>query len=566
LEIDNKYALELEKVQLKALGAIDEILLSEDERDRKAIADKWNSIRKELQDQIDKTNDEFSKQTLNILLEQVDVQQGNETIQFDLSTGLKRVDREKEIAATILKIYQQNSKDLIKDESLKELQLLQLQRSYLSKLLSVYTESLGSIAEKAGFQALIDELTTSTDSAKIAEIGQRLRDAFGDETAEDILKIVEALGKVNEAVSETESNIKTGFSKVISDIGEWTSSLESFSKKLADSLGLQGKDAEEFAKGVATAIQSTFESLNSIFQSEIDQHQQKIDSIQESIDAVESELDRERKLYEDGFANNYDARKKDLENLKAQKKQEEEELKKAQKRKAALQKIELLGDTVAQLSNLITASSKIFNSLASLPFGAGVPIAIALISTMFAAFAIAKVKAFQAIGQGQSFRRGLQEGPLTLSGPKHEEKGFGLYDSRSGKRVAEFEDGEDVLVVNRRQKVKYKHIIDALIADAQGRANIDSTLEGHYKGPKLGETTTSILKHVNSVTLKTEIVKKESRIKNNDMLEELKKLNLNFEKEFGGYRKEREGEIKNWETPEHFYVKKGSKTKKYSKK
>lgn len=565
LEIDQKYAAELEKVQLKALSAIDAVLLGEEERDRKAIIDKWEAIRDEIQEQIDKTNDKFSKATLNILLEQVDAQKGNELATFDLEAGLDRVDREKEIAEAILAIYQQNTKDIVKDEKIRELQLLQLQKSYLEKLLATYKGSLESDELKAGFQSLIDQLQNSTDPAEIASIGQKLRDAFGDETAAEILKTVEALGKVNEAVTETESQIKSGFSRVISDIGEWTASLDSFSKKLAETIGLQGKEAEDFAKSVSLAIESTFNSLNDIFQAEIDQHKEKISSIEKSIDAVETQLERERQLYEDGFANNYDARRKDLEDLKARKLQEEQELKKAQKRKAALAKAELVIDSVNQLTNLITAASNIFKWASKIPF-VGIPLAVGLIATMFGAFAIAKGKAFQAINQGQQFRKGLQEGPLTLSGPKHEDHGFGLYDSKSGKRVAEFEDGEDVLVVNRRQKTKYKHIIDALIADAQGRSSIDSTLEGYYQKPKFGETTTSVIKHVNSVNVKTETIKKETSVRNSEMLEELKRLNLNFEKEFEGYKKERESEIKNWETPEHFYVKKGSKTKKYTKK
>lgn len=564
-DIDKKYADELEKVQLNALRAIDSVLLGDDERDRKAIIEKWDTIRKEIQDQIDKTNDEFSKETLTILLDQVNVQQGNELGTFDLETGIKRIDREKEIAETILKIYQKNTKDILKDENLRELQLLELQRNYLSQLLTVYKNSLANDEQKSAFQSLIDQLQTSVNPSEIADIGKRLRAAFGDETAEDILKVVEALKDVQKEIDTTQSKIKTGFAKVIQDISEWTSSLDSFSKKLAETIGLEGKEAEDFAKSISFAIQSTFDSLNSIFQAEIDQRKKKIESIQESIDAVEDQLDRERELYEQGFANNYDLRRKDLEDLKARKQQEEEELKKAQKRKAALAKTELVLDSISQLTNLITAASNIFKWASKIPF-VGIPLAVGLIATMFGAFAIAKGKAFQAIGQGQSFRKGLAEGPVNLKGPKHEEGGFGVYNSRSGEKVAEFEDDEDVFVVNRQQRSKYKHILDALIADAKGRASIDSTLEGYYHKPKLGETTTAIVKHVNMVTVKAENIKKEASAKNEDTLQELKKLNDNFTKEFEGHRREREEQTHAWETPEHFYVKKGRKTKRYTKK
>lgn len=186
---------------------------------------------------------------------------------------------------------------------------------------------------------------------------------------------------------------------------------------------------------------------------------------------------------------------------------------------------------------------------------------------MFGAFAVAKTKAFQAIGDGggQSFRRGLGEGALSLSGPRHEEKGFGLYNSKTGERVAEFEDGEDVLVVNRSQKKKYKHIIDALIADAQGRSNIDSTLESHYHVPSVGRESLKVIKRVNEITVKSQRNKEEASNNDTKLLEQITKFREEFKDEFKGHRNERDDEIKAWETKEFFYVKKGNKTKKYRK-
>jgi len=558
--IDEKYNEELEKVQFNALSAIANVYNTESQLEREQIEKKWDDIRTEIQKQIDQTNDAFKKQELEVTLNYSTTAEDQELSDFDINTNLDRVDREKEIADAILKIYQANNKDIINNEKLKELQLLVLQKNYLDEVLQTYQEGLQG--EDIGlFDGLLDTIKNSDNVEAINEAAQKLREAFGESMANEILETVGALKEVAKSIDDIDNS---KFKTLIDDLGAWTSSLESFSRKLAETLGLQGKSAEEFASGVATAIESTFDSLNTIFQLEIEQQREKLDAIQESIDTVEEELDRERQLYEDGYANNYEARQKDLESLKEQKKKEEEELRKAQKQKAILAKAELVADSVSQLGNMITASTNIFKWASKIPF-VGVPLAIGLIATMFGAFAIAKTKAFQAIGSGQKFRRGLEEGPLELNGPRHEEKGFGLYNSKTGERVAEFEDGEDIYVANRQQKRKYKHVLDALIADAMGRGNLDSTLERYY-APKVGETTMQIVKHVNIITVKAEKSKEEASTKNDDMVKELVKLNKNFEKEFEGYKNERDNEVKAWETPEYYYVRKGNTTKKYRKK
>lgn len=560
-EIDEKYDAELEKANYDVLSAIASVYNTSEALERKAIEDKWIKIRKELKKQIDNTNDELKKQEFQVTYNYSFTAEEKDLENSDTKNNLSKIDREKEIADAVLKIYQTNNKALIKNEKLKQLQLLVLEQNYLDEVLKTYQDGFKKLDDKQLFDELTNILKTSVDPAELEAAGQKLAEAFGNETAKEILKTVGALKEVKKGIDDIDSG---SFKSLIDDIGKWTSSLESFSKKLADTLGLQGKDAEDFANSIATAISSTFESLNTIFQAEIDQHKEKLDAIQESINGIEDELEREKKLYEDGYANNYGARQKDLEDLKNQKKQEEDELRKAQKNKAALAKAELIADSVSQLGNLITASSNIFKWASKIPF-IGVPLAVGLIGTMFGAFALAKTKAFQAIGSGQKFRRGLTEGALSLDGPTHEESGFGLYNSKTGERVAEFEHGEDVLVVNRSQKKKYQHVLDALIADAQGRGNLDSTLEGYY-APKTGEQTMQVVRSVNLVTVKAEHAKEEASKKNDNMVKELKKLNENFEKEFEGFKKEQSEKTESWETPEYFHVKKGNTTKKYPKK
>ena len=309
----------------KALQAIDSILVSEAENDRQAIKDRWDAIRDEIQNQIDQTNDKFQKEGLKVVLDEIDTAENKELQDFDLDTNLDRVDREKQISESILAIQQANIRDIIKNEEVKQLQLLSLEKNYLNEVLKAYQDSFDNLEDQGLFKQLTDGLISSVDPKEIESISDKLREAFGDDLATEILDTVAALKEVGKEINDIGSSSK--FEDLIDDIGAWTSSLESFSFKLAESLGLQGKEAQEFAESLTFAIRSTFDSLQSIFQAEIDEYRNRVNTIQESIDAVEDEIEREKQLYEDGYANNYETRQQDLENLKEQKRKEEEELK-----------------------------------------------------------------------------------------------------------------------------------------------------------------------------------------------------------------------------------------------
>ncbi|AVR47260.1 hypothetical protein C7S20_19490 [Christiangramia fulva] len=561
--IDDKYNDQLEKVKLNALNAINEVILSDEDRQRKAIQEKWDNIRKELKDQIDQTNDELKKKELQAVLLRVDNVQEQETNTFDLNRGLDRIERERKTAEAILKIYQANNKDLVQNESVKELQLLKLQEDYLNQTLSLYKESLKDIGDQSLFDELIGHLFTDSDPRILEEVARKLKETFGEEVANQILETVQALKGIKKELNEFKE--LSPFEKLIDDFEKWTKSVESFARQLAESLGLEGGAAEEFADGVATAIKTTYDSLATIFNAEISQHQDRVRSLEDAIDGVENQLDRERELYEEGYANNYEQRQADLENLKQQKKQEEEELRKAQKRKAALAKAEFLIDTVSQLNNLVTASSNIFKWASKIPF-VGVPLAIGLIATMLGAFSIAKVKAFQAIGNVPTYRKGLQRGKVHLSGPTHEEEGFGVYNSKTGEKVSEVENGEDLYALNPKQQRAYDHLLKAMISDSRGEKDLETSIRNHYDMPKMGQKTIQIVERVNKVYVDAQNAKRDAAEQDISVLKEIKDFKETFKNEFEGYKKERDQEIKTWQTPEYFYVKQGNTVKKYRKK
>ena len=123
-------------------------------------------------------------------------------------------------------------------------------------------------------------------------------------------------------------------------------------------------------------------------------------------------------------------------------------------------------------------------------------------------------------------------------------------------------------MVNRQQKNRYKHVLDALIADAKGSASLDSTLERIYgtKVSKIGRKSMDVVNQVNLITIKSNQAKQEASHTDTSLLKEIKEFKETFSKEFNGYKKEREDATQSWETPEFFHIKKGNTVKKYPKK
>lgn len=232
---------------------------------------------------------------------------------------------------------------------------------------------------------------------------------------------------------------------------------------LFDFLGID-KDGEqkitEIAKGVSKfgeAMADAFDALSEIYDRQIEQHETNLEAIEEDIEAQEDRVDHERELAEDGYANNLGIENQKLEDLKAQKAQEEALLEDSKKKKEKIQKAQIIADSLAQVSNLITAASEIFAAVSSIPI-VGVALAIASIAVMFGAFAAAKVNAFKSVGKAEKGRR-------VASGKRHGEGG-NKYISMDGNDsdILEIEQGE--WVVNRKSSEKYDPILHAINEDS----------------------------------------------------------------------------------------------------
>ncbi|WP_313418833.1 hypothetical protein [Sphingobacterium multivorum] len=232
-------------------------------------------------------------------------------------------------------------------------------------------------------------------------------------------------------------------------------------------LGFDIKDDE--AKEIVDSYRQVFSQITQAWQDalslQIDAKQRQIDQLNDQISEVERALDKELDLQEQGYANNVSAKQQELDALKAQRdeetRQKEELLKKEQQFAVA----QVILNGIVQASELALAAAKIFKANSGIPFGVGVAIAVASIATMLTTFFAVKNQVKAISSDVPKFRKG---GSFILNGPSHEQGGLGVYNEKTGQRVAEVEGGEGFFAINKHTR-KYLPLLEAINNDDLGR-------------------------------------------------------------------------------------------------
>jgi len=298
--------------------------------------------------------------------------------------------------------------------------------------------------------------------------------SFERETQTEILKINIEFAKKRLALIATDPAKTEEVNKLMKAIKEAQDEVNAIGKDkkgdLFDYLGINGDKLMDYADAAAMAGQVTsdlFGGLAEAAQAKVDIIKEEIDAIDELINKQEEAVDREKDLMDKGYANNYENAQKTLQAQKAQRDELLKQQEEAQKRQQALQRVQIIADSVAQGSNLITASTDIFKVFSKIPI-IGVPLAIAAIATMFGAFTVAKITAFNATK--------LADGG-TAGGKLHSEGG-NKYISMDGNDggILEIEKGEEV--IKRKSSAKHRKLLKAINADDfSGLSMFDTSIQ-----------------------------------------------------------------------------------------
>ena len=233
--------------------------------------------------------------------------------------------------------------------------------------------------------------------------------------------------------------------------------------KIAKLLGVEDKDVDVILKNIRIIAKAITEIFNEVNQAAQKNNKKVIENLQEVIDETEKKIETETELQQMGLANNLQGEQDYLAQQMALREEAFERQKQLELQKLAI-------DSISQLSNLITASTGIWNSTSKLPQPAGAILAIATIGAMFGSFAVSKAKAAQLVKSQESFEEGG-----VVQGKRHTQGGEKFYSS-DGNHMVEIEQGE--YVTNRESTSKYMDLLHAINNDEIGSHNIHKLLEG----------------------------------------------------------------------------------------
>ena len=390
---------------------------------------------------------------------------------------ISSIDAEEQYQDNVIKIKVKYALERVKaDADAFREQLLQGEKIRKQGLKA--TEELKKFAadqRKEDSEARADEIALNQALFKESELQQRRAFFSKKRTQEEIRAFEERIAKEREIfqlkiqseelkrtlefgsdLSETEKatlrkrieNIQTEIGQIQAGLGE---KKDAGPKSLIELLGFKSGGQEDQA--LKQAVSAVKDAIDQITQARIDAANEARQIADENLQKAEDALNAELDLQKQGFANNVDARRADLEDAK---KVQEDAIE--QQRRAARQRA--LIDAATQASSIATAAAQFFSASAPIPF-VGVALAIAAIATMLAT--ISRVRA--TVAAATKFREGgegfIKENGI-VTGRSHSDGG-NLIEIEKGELMQVGQDGsrKRFSVVRKERVAEYFDLLDA---------------------------------------------------------------------------------------------------------
>lgn len=219
---------------------------------------------------------------------------------------------------------------------------------------------------------------------------------------------------------------------------------------------LFGKDYNKFLRGLERVLKMTANNIKEIISLYEEMAEAAVKAAEAQVSAAERVYEAELNAYENGYANNVEFARKELELRRNQ-------LAEAQAEQEKYARMQEQVDSLTQISSMITAAANLFKSTSGAgPIG--VAVAVAAIAAMFASFAAAKIQARQLAGASKQYGEGGTEyigyGGTHASG---NDVDFGTMPDGRPRRI---ERGETVAVINAKQTSKYGYSTVSDIIDS----------------------------------------------------------------------------------------------------
>lgn len=404
------------------------------------LRDQYAKDLNQLEDQI--TSDMLQKESDRIQLELEAVEEGSEK-EIDLRIKLLQNQRKIELAQNRLlsKEMRQSEADInakYDAQIVKELKDFGMDKIALNNELAVSEINALKISEKEKTKLILEETK------------KRLKAELALETKPD--GTLTERGKI-----------------IANQIKEIDNEIDKTSKpsNIYELFGLNLTSEQEQA--ISTAAQYAIDAINSIADAKVQAAERAVEAADREVEAAQNALDAEREARANGYASNVEQAQKELDLAKKNQEKALKEQAKAQKQQEAINSLE-------QASNLVTASAEIFKSFAGTgPWG--IPAAIAMIATMWSAFAAAKIKASQLTkGNEEKYGEGTVE---LLQGGSHQSgNDIDLGTKPDGTR-RRAEGGEFFAVINKRNSRRFRKVIPDVIKSLNNGTFTDKYLASY---------------------------------------------------------------------------------------
>lgn len=404
------------------------------------LRDQYAKDLNQLEDQI--TSDMLQKESDRIQLELEAVEEGSEK-EIDLRIKLLQNQRKIELAQNRLlsKEMRQSEADInakYDAQIVKELKDFSMDKIALNNELAVSEINALKISEKEKTKLILEETK------------KRLKAELALETKPD--GTLTERGKI-----------------IANQIKEIDNEIDKTSKpsNIYELFGLNLTSEQEQA--ISTAAQYAIDAINSIADAKVQAAERAVEAADREVEAAQNALDAEREARANGYASNVEQAQKELDLAKKNQEKALKEQAKAQKQQEAINSLE-------QASNLVTASAGIFKSFSGVGIW-GIPAAIAMIATMWGAFAAAKIKASQLTkGSEEKYGDGTVE---LLQGGSHQsgnDVDLGTKPDGTRRRA---EGGEFFAVINKRNSRRFRKVIPDVIKSLNNGTFTDKYLAAY---------------------------------------------------------------------------------------
>jgi hypothetical protein len=191
---------------------------------------------------------------------------------------------------------------------------------------------------------------------------------------------------------------------------------------------------------------------------------------------------------------NQQAKLDDLKTKKAQETQAREDaekkLEEIRKREAVVQAASILASNIEAGVQLELAAVEAIKAHAAIPF-VGVALGLGFAALIISTFLSIKNTIKSATADVPKFRHGGGKDlkGQALQGPSHENGGIGLYNDKTGEKLAEYEGNEYLFAINQKSKGVYVPLLEAINSnDAENIRKQTDSIYGAKRLPDISET------------------------------------------------------------------------------